>query len=334
MLHEVGQALRIEETPQPVPEADEVLLRVEACGVCHSDLHLIHGDWPAVASSMQLPATLGHEVVGRVVEKGPSVQNLELGDRVGVGWLRWTCGECEPCRDGYENLCMNRQITGIGSPGGYAEYMRAKASHAIKVPDGLSPHEAAPFFCAGVTVYHACRDANIGAGHSVAVFGVGGLGHLAVQFARVLGAQTIAVDVNERALELARSLGADRTVDAASPDAVGMITDGGGVHVAFVTAPAEGAYAQALRCLRKRGKLVVVGIPKNDLTFFADDVVTGEFRIIGSAVGTREELRAALELAAADQVRCEVETYPLQDINEVLRRVRNGEIAGRAAVTF
>jgi propanol-preferring alcohol dehydrogenase len=229
---------------------------------------------------------------------------------------------------------VNREITGIGTPGGYAEYMRAKASHAIKVPASLTPHEAAPYFCAGVTVYHACKDAEIGAGQSVAVIGVGGLGHLAVQFARVLGADTIAVDVSEQALELARSVGAGRTVDAANPDAVRKIADHGGVHVALVTAPAEEAYALALRCLRRRGKLVVVGIPKNDLTFFADDLVTGEFRIIGSAVGTRDELRAALELAAAGQVRCEVETYPFRDINEVLRRVRNGEIAGRAAVTF
>jgi propanol-preferring alcohol dehydrogenase len=229
---------------------------------------------------------------------------------------------------------LQRRITGIAAPGGYAEYMRAKASHAIKIPDGLGVHEAAPYLCAGVTMYHACKDAGVGPGQDVAVFGVGGLGHLAIQFAKQLGATTAAVDLSDEKLELARSLGADRTIDASSPDAAKQIAAHGGVHVAVVTAPSEKAFGLALQSLRLRGTLTVVGLPKRDLTFLADDLVTGEYRIVGSAVGTREDLRAALELAVTGQVRCQVETVPLEKINEALRRMRDGEVAGRAVITF
>ena len=333
LLHELGHPLRIEEIPTPTPAADELLLRVEACGVCHSDLHLIENDWPD-STPLQLPAILGHEVVGRVVDKGSSVENIDVGTRMGVGWLCWTCGTCEPCSTGHENLCLYRVVTGIGTPGGYAEYMCVKATHAIEVPDGLSPHEAAPYFCAGVTMYHACRNADIGRDQEVAIVGVGGLGHLGVQIAKHFGATVTAVDISDEKLELARSLGAKRLINALAADATTEIVANGGLHAAIVTAPSRSSYELALRSLRLRGTLAVVGLPKQDLVFSADDVATGEFRIVGSAVGTREDLGNVLRMAADGRVRCEVETHPLESLVEILTRMREGKITGRAVITF
>ena len=334
VLHQFGQPLSIEEIPTPAPAPDEVLLKVEACGVCHSDLHIVQSDWPGTVASLELPAILGHEVVGQVVEKGTAVNGLQVGDRVGVGWLHWTCGKCEPCQEGHENVCLERQITGIAAPGGYAEYMRTKASHAIRVPDGLAAEEAAPYFCAGVTAYHACKDAGIRTGQRVAIFGVGGVGHLALQLAKHFGAETTAVDLSDDKLERARSLGADQTMNAASTDVASQLVAQGGVHVAVVTAPSKAAYDLAFRSLRRRGTLVVVGLPKDDLAFCADDLAVGELRIVGSAVGTRADVRDTLELAAASKLRCSIETCRLEDINEVFDRMCRGEIAGRAVVTF
>jgi propanol-preferring alcohol dehydrogenase len=334
VLHEFGKPLRIEEVPKPEPAAGEVLMKVEACGVCHSDLHMMQKDWPDAAAALQLPAILGHEVVGRVVETGQGVHGPAIGDRVGVGWLHWTCGECESCHDGHENLCHERQITGIAAPGGYAEYMRAKASHAIRVPEGLSPADAAPFFCAGVTAYHACQEASIIAGQHVAVFGVGGLGHLALQLAQELGARATAVDLGEEKLQVAHSLGVHQAIDASHQDAARLLSVDGGPHVAVVTAPTEAAYDLALRTLRRRGTLVVVGLPSQALKFVADDIATGEFRILGSAVGTRNDLQQTLEMAASRKLLCHTETYPLEAINEIFIRMQRNEIAGRAVVTF
>lgn len=333
ILHGLGQSLQIEEIPTPTPAADEVLLRVEACGVCHSDLHIIQNDWPD-AMPLQFPAILGHEVVGRVVDMGSSAKIFEVGTRVGVGWLCWTCGTCKPCSDGCENLCLQRVVTGVQTPGGYAEYMCVKATHAIEVPNGLSSHQAAPYFCAGVTMYHACRNADISPAQEVAIVGVGGLGHLGVQIAQQFGARVTAVDLSAERLELARSLGAERLIDASAADAATKMAANGGHHTAIVTAPSQSAYTLALRSLRLRGTLVVVGLPKQDLVFSADQLATEEFRIIGSAVGTRGDLRNVLRMAAEGRVRCEVETHPLESLVEILNRMRDGTVTGRAVITF
>src|ERR1700747_2917354 len=208
ILHEFKQPLTIEEVARPKPDAHEVLIEVEACGVCHSDLHVAEGDWPQLIPITKKPLILGHEITGRVVEKGASVNHLELGDHVGVPWVHWSCGECEFCREGNENLCVKQQITGVTVDGGYAEFVKAPASHATKIPDGLPSAEAAPLFCAGVTVYRALHQAKIQPGQRLAVFGVGGLGHLAVQVAKEMGATIIAVDVSDEKLAQAKSLGA------------------------------------------------------------------------------------------------------------------------------
>ena len=334
VVREYKQPLHIEEVGVPTPGADEVLIRVEACGVCHSDLHVAEGDWPQLSRIIKQPLIPGHEVVGRVVEKGEAVGELEIGDRVGVPWLHWACGGCEQCLEGRENLCPAQMITGVTVDGGYAEYIRAKASHATKVPAALTPEEAAPLFCAGVTVYRAMKLAEVKPGQRIAIFGIGGLGHLAVQIARTLDAQVIAVDIAEDKLELARALGAEQAVNAATGQATRELRALGGAHVAVVTSASKAAYDTAFSSLRPGGTLVVVGLPAEPLTFPALLMAGREARIVASSVGTRQDLCEVLEMAAAGKVRCRVETRPLEHINEIFEQMRRAQITGRIVLKF
>ena len=329
VLHEFKRPLATEEVERPAPGPEEVLVEVEACGVCHSDLHVIDGDWPQFAKIVKKPLIPGHEVVGRVVEKGAAVRGIELGDRVGVGWIHWTCGECEFCRGGNENLCPSQKITGVTVDGGYAQFIKAPASHVLVVPAGVSPAEVAPLFCAGVTVYRALHKGKIAANQRVAVFGVGGLGHLAVQIARCLGAEVIAVDVSEEKLALAKSLGAASTVIATAKDAVRQLRAKGGAHVVLVTSASKAAYDLAFFAVRPTGTLLVVGLPAENICFPPILMAGGEIHIHASAVGTREDMRNVLAMAAAAQVRCHVSTRPLAEANEVLEQLRCGQVAGR-----
>src|SRR6202047_4980829 len=207
VLHEFKKPLAMEEVERPKIQDDDVLIEVEACGVCHSDLHVAEGDWTQLAGIVKKPVILGHEIAGRVVEKGSGVRNLQIGDRVGVPWVYGTCGACEFCREGNENLCVKQKITGVTVDGGYAEFIKAPASHATKIPDAVSSVQAAPLFCAGVTVYRAIMQAKPQRGQRLAVFGVGGLGHLAIQVAVHLGLEVSAIDVADDKLSLAKSLG-------------------------------------------------------------------------------------------------------------------------------
>ena len=331
IIREYKQPLQIEETDAPKPGSDEVLIKVEACGVCHSDLHIAEGDWTHLLRIIKRPLIPGHEVVGRVVEKGAAVSNLDSGDRVGVAWTHWTCGECELCKEGRENLCAAQAITGATVDGGYAEFMKAKASHTLKVPDSLSSEEAAPLFCAGVTVYHAIKNSGAKPRQRLAVFGVGGLGHLAVQIAKCFGAQVIAVDIADDKLELASRLGADITINA-TDEVVKKIRKMGGAHVALVTSAAKAAYDQAFYAVRSSGTLMVVGMPAEDLCFPA--IMMREIRIMSAATGTREDIREVLELAASGRIKCRVETRPLEAVNEVFDEMRWGKIAGRVVLTM
>jgi len=333
VLHDFKQRLSVEEVARPHPDANEVLIQVEACGVCHSDLHVADGDWKQFAGIVKKPLVLGHEIAGRVVETGPSVQELQIGDRVGVPWIHWTCGECEFCLEGNENLCPRQKITGVTVDGGYAELVKAPATHALRIPDSLSAAEAAPLFCAGVTVYRALKGAGIEPGQRLAVFGVGGLGHLAVQFGCALGAEVTAIDLVEEKLELARSLGASYTLNAAATDAIKEVRRRGGVHVALVTSASKVAYAAAFYSLRPTGMLLVVGLPADNICFPPIMMAAGEVRIQASAVGTRQDLREVLALAAAGKVRCRVVTRPLSQANEALDQLRRGEVSGRIVLT-
>jgi propanol-preferring alcohol dehydrogenase len=329
ILRELKGPLIIEEAVQPKPGAHDVLIEVEACGVCHSDLHVADGDWPQIASITKKPVILGHEIAGRVVEKGASVKHLEVGDRVGVPWVHWTCGECEFCREGNENLCVKQQITGVTVDGGYAEFVKAPASHALKIPDGLSCIDAAPLFCAGVTVYRALQHAKIQPGQRLAVFGVGGLGHLAVQIGRGLGAIVTAIDVSEEKLAHARSLGASAALNAATTNVVKELRRGGGVHAALVTSAAKAAYDIAFPCVRPGGILLAVGLPSESICFPPILMAALELRIQASSVGTRQDMRELLAMAAAGKVRCQVTTRPLAQVNEVLEQLRHGQVSGR-----
>lgn len=332
VLEQFGPSLSVQEVAKPQPGADDVLLQVEACGVCHSDLHVAEGDQPPLKAVTKPRLIPGHEVVGRVVELGANVKHLALGDRVGVAWLHATCGECPPCLEGRENLCRKAVITGVMVDGGYAQYMVARASHALKVPDSLTPEAAAPLFCAGLTVYRALKNAEVARGQKVAIFGVGGLGHLAVQIAKAWGAEVIALDLDPAKLDLARQLGADQALDAGSADDIKALRKQGGVHVAVVTSAAKAAYDTAFRCLRPAGILSVVGLPAEPLTFPALSLVGIEAKVIGSSVGTRDDMRAVLDLAASGQLRCLTEVQPLAEVNAVFERMRRGQINGRVVL--
>jgi propanol-preferring alcohol dehydrogenase len=332
ILHDFKKQLSIEEVARPHPEADEVLIQVEACGACHSDLHVADGDWPQLAGIVKRPLILGHEIAGHVVETGVAVQDLKIGDRVGVPWIYWTCGECEFCREGNENLCSRQKITGVTVDGGYAEFVKAPATHTLKIPEGLSALEAAPLFCAGVTVYRALKSAGIVAGQRLGVFGIGGLGHLAVQIGRVFGAEVTAIDISEEKLELARSLGAASAL-AATSDTVKQLRRKGGVHIALVTSAAKAAYDMAFSCLRPTGTLLVVGLPAENICFPPILMASGEVRIRASAVGTRQDLREVLVMAAAGKLRCQVFARPLAQANEALDQLRRGQVSGRVVLT-
>ena len=332
VLHAFKTPLAFEEVPRPEPAGDEVLIEVEVCGVCHSDLHVAQGDWPQLASIVKKPLILGHEIVGRVVERGAAVQSVEIGDRVGVPWVQWTCGQCEFCREGNENLCVRQRITGVMADGGYAEFTKAPASHIVKIPDALRSEQAAPLLCAGVTVHRALKQSGIRAGQRLAVFGVGGLGHLAVQIARAAGAEVTAIDIAEEKLSLAKSLGATRTLNASNRDAVKELRASGGVHVALVTSAAKSAYDMAFYCVRPTGTLLAVGLPAGEISFPAILLAAGEIQIKASAVGTREDLREILAMAAAGAVHCQVSPRPLAETNEVLGQLSRGEISGRVVL--
>jgi len=332
-LRDFKAKLTIEEVDRPIPGPRDVLIEVDACGVCHSDLHVADGDWPQMAAITKRPLILGHEIVGRVAQCGPDVTHLAVGDRVGVPWLYFSCGSCDFCREGNENLCTQQSITGVTVDGGYAEYIKAPASHVLPIPQGLSSAEAAPLFCAGVTVYRALKHANLRAADRLAVFGIGGLGHLAVQIGRAFGAEVLAFDVSPEKLAQAKSLGATAAFDAASKDTVKEVRRLGGAHVAIVTSAAKAAYDQAFACLRPTGALLAVGLPAEPICFPAIMMAAREVRIHASAVGTREDLRGILAMAASGKVRCQTATLPLSSANEAMEELRRGKVSGRLVLT-
>ena len=332
VLRDFKKPLLLEVVERPAPGPGEVLIEVEACGVCHSDLHVADGDWRQFASIVKKPLILGHEIAGWVVELGPQVRELQIGDRVGVPWIHWTCGECEFCLGGNENLCPRQKITGVTVDGGYAEFVKAPASHAVKIPDSLPSVEAAPLFCAGVTVYRALKRANIARGQTLAVIGVGGLGHLAVQIGREMGVEVTAIDISDEKLALAKSYGAGAVLNAAAADIGKQLRSIGGFHAALVTSAAKAAYDLAFNSLRPTGILLAVGLPAENICFPPVMMAAREVRIHATAVGTRQDLRDVLAMAAAGKIRCQVAMHPLADVNAVLNQLRRGEISGRAVL--
>ncbi|MBC9007002.1 zinc-dependent alcohol dehydrogenase, partial [Micromonospora aurantiaca (nom. illeg.)] len=306
----------MEITERPVPEVGpgEILVRIEASGLCHTDIHAARGEWPVKPTPPFVP---GHEGVGLVEKVGPGVTEHAVGDRVALPWLGWACGTCKYCVTGWETLCESQRNTGYSIDGAHAEYAVAAARYAVRVPDGVDPFEAAPLTCAGVTTYKAVKVAGVRPGERVAIFGIGGLGHLAQQYAQIFGAETIAVDVTAEKLELATSLGAAHTVDAATTDPVERITALGGVDVAIVLAASPRVIEQAHRSLRRGGRLVLVSLPAdNAITLPVFETVLKGITVLGSIVGTRADLAEVFALHAAGRTRVVYETRKLDDIND------------------
>jgi propanol-preferring alcohol dehydrogenase len=334
VLKEIGKPLVMEDVPTPSPGPGEVLIKVEACGVCHSDLHLAEGDWDLLRPITKTPLILGHEVAGHVTALGEGVSGVDVGERVGVPWIYWTCGECEFCKEKRETLCLKQKITGCVVDGGFAEYMVAPATHAAQLPASLSSAEAAPLLCAGLTVYKALKSSGLAAGQRVAVFGVGGLGHLAIQIARAKGASVAAIDMTDDKLELAKSLGAEWTINASTEAVHKRMRAIGGAHIALVTSASPAAYETALRCLRRGGTMAVVGMANDPFKVSAVSLVSGETRIVASAVGTRDDLHELFELVEQHPIRCKIETRPLDQVGRVFEELKRGAVLGRIVLTM
>ena len=326
-----GRPLVIEERPIPTPGPGQVLIRVVASGVCHTDLHAASGDWPV---KPKLPFVPGHEGAGYVVALGRGVEGIAEGDRVGVPWLHSACGRCEFCLTGWETLCERQQNTGYSVDGSFADYVLADAAFVGRLPDGLDFWTAAPVLCAGVTTYKGLKETDVRPGQWVVVSGVGGLGHMAIQYAEAMGMRVAAVDVAEEKLALARSLGAEVAVNARAESAVRAIQQvtGGGAHGVLVTAVSPVAFTQSVGMLRRGGTCALVGLPPGDFPTPIFDVVLKRLTIRGSIVGTRADLREALEIAALRHIRVEAERRPLSGINEVFARMQAGTIRGRVVL--
>jgi propanol-preferring alcohol dehydrogenase len=327
-----GAPAQVEDREIPQPGAGQVLVRLEACGLCHTDIHAMNGDWPV---KPHLPLVPGHEGVGIIEQLGEGVTTRTVGQRVAMPWLAHACGECRYCVDGRENLCEQQFNNGYGVDGGYSEYMLADARFATPVPDGVSPLDAAPLTCAGVTTYAAIKNAHVTPGETVAVFGIGGLGHLALQYARLVGAKVIAVDVTEEKLALATELGADHVVNAHEVDPVLAIRQLGGADVAVILAVAPSVFHQAFDALNRGGRLVLVSLPADgELTVPVFDTVLKGISIIGSIVGTRQDLAEVFALHAAGRTRVITETRALDDVNESVAEVLAGTVPARLVFTY
>lgn len=331
VAREFGAPLTIEELPVPRPGPGEVLVKIEATGVCHTDLHAVDGDWPVKPA---LPLIPGHEGVGRVVALGASVGDLKEGDAVGIPWLHDACGHCEYCQTGWETLCEQQHNSGYSVNGTYADYALAKAAYIGHLPANPDFAALAPILCAGVTSYKGLVETEARPGEWVVISGIGGLGHVAIQYAKAMGLHVAALDVAPDKLALAESLGAEVTANAATEDAVAKVraATGGGAHGVLVTAVSPAAFAQAVACSRRRGTVALVGLPPGDFPTPIFDLVLKRITVRGSIVGTRKDLADALAFAAEGKVKATVAVEPLSAVNQVLDRLRDGKVEGRVVL--
>jgi propanol-preferring alcohol dehydrogenase len=328
-----GKPLVIRAVDIPAAGPGQILVKTEACGVCHTDLHAANGDWPVRPTPPFVP---GHEGIGRVAAVGAGVTIVKEGDRVGVPWLYSACGHCEYCLTAWETVCAEAAFGGYTRNGGFAEYIIADPNYVAHIPAGLSAQEAAPLICAGITTYKGLKMAEVRPGEWVVISGAGGLGHLAIQYAKAMGLNVCAVDIDDAKLALATALGADLTVNASAADAVEAVTKGtgGGGHGVLITAPSLGAFKQGVTMTRKRGTCVLVGLPPGDFPLPLFDVVANCITIRGSFVGNREDMAEALAFAADGKVRADIELQPLSAINDVLDRLEYGKVAARVVLDF
>lgn len=332
VVREFGKPLTIEEVPVPEMGDSQILVKIAASGVCHTDLHAAEGDWPVKPKPPFIP---GHEGVGHVVAVGRNVRHVKEGDRVGVPWLYSACGHCPHCLGGWETLCEEQQNTGYSVNGGFAEYVVADPNYVGHLPDNVSFTEIAPILCAGVTVYKGLKVTDTKPDDWVVVSGIGGLGHLAVQYAKAMGRNVVAVDIDDAKLELAKSLGAALAVNARHEDPAAFVKrEIGGAHGVLVTAVSPKAFEQAQKMLRRGGTLSLNGLPPGDFPLPIFDTVLNGITVRGSIVGTRLDLQEALNFAGEGKVKATVETEKLEDINAIFTRMHKGDIQGRVVLDF
>ncbi len=328
-----GKPLVLREWDMPTPGAGQIVVKTEACGVCHTDLHAARGDWPAKPTPPFIP---GHEGIGLVAAIGAGVKAVKEGDRVGVPWLYSACGHCEYCLSAWETVCGEVQYGGYTKDGGFAEYILADPNYVARIPDRLAAVDAAPIICAGVTTYKGIKECNTKPGDWLVVSGAGGLGHLGIQYAKAMGLHVCAVDIDDAKLAHATLMGADAVVNAKHDDAVEAVkkATGGGAHGVLITAPSLAAFKQGVAMTRKRGTCVLTGLPPGEFPFPLFDVVLNCITVRGSLVGTRQDMAEALAFAAEGKVKADIELQPLSAINDVLNRLERGNVAARVVLNF
>lgn len=333
VVEEFGKPLVLREWDVPKAGPGQIVVKTEACGVCHTDLHAANGDWPLKPKPPFIP---GHEAVGIVTEVGSGVRIVKEGDRVGVPWLYSACGHCEYCLAAWETVCPDAQFGGYTKNGGFAEYILADPNYVAHIPKGLSAVEAAPLICAGVTTYKGIKQTEAKPGEWIAISGCGGLGHLAIQYAKSMGLLVAAVDIDDGKLAHAKALGADLVFNAKKGDpAVELKREtGGGAHGVLITAPSLPAFKQGIAMTRKRGICALVGLPPGDFPVPLFDVVANCITIRGSFVGTREDMAEALDFAVRGTVKADIELQPLFEINNIFERLEHGDVAARILLEF
>ena len=333
IVRQFGSPLALEQWDIPSPGPNQIVIKTEACGVCHTDLHAAKGDWPVKPT---LPFIPGHEAIGLVTAVGAGVSIMKEGDRVGVPWLYSACGHCEYCLSAWETVCPNAKFGGYTSNGGFAEYILADPDYVARVPSGLSAIEAAPLICAGVTTYKGIKQTEARPGEWVAISGVGGLGHLAVQYAKAMGLLVCAIDIDDGKLAHAKRLGADLVFNARAgdPGAALKKETGGGAHGVLITAPSLIAFKQGIGMTRRRGTCVLIGLPPGEFPVPLFEVVANCITIRGSFVGTRYDMAEALRFAADGKVKADIELALLSSVNDVFNRLERGDVASRVVLDF
>jgi D-arabinose 1-dehydrogenase-like Zn-dependent alcohol dehydrogenase len=329
-INKPGGDFELVEREIPEPGTGQVRVKVEACGICHSDVLVKEGLWPGI----QYPRVPGHEIAGRVDAVGDNVTQWKKGQRVGVGWHGGHCFVCEQCRRGDFAMCVNRKVTGIDFDGGYAEYMIAPASAVALIPDELPPEEAGPFMCAGVTVYNALRNSGARGGDVVAVHGIGGLGHLGVQYARQMGFKTVALGRGKDKGPLAKKLGAHQYIDTDAVDVVAELQKLGGARAILATAPSAKAISALVEGLSPSGTLLVPAAPNEPLTMSVLPLIMGRRSVSGCYSGTAKDSQDTLEFSALTGVHPMIEKYPLSRAAEAYEQMHSGKVRFRVVLTM
>lgn len=333
VVEQFKQPLVLRDWDIPTPGPGQIVVKTEACGVCHTDLHAAHGDWPLKPEPPFIP---GHEAIGRVVAVGAGVTLVKEGDRVGVPWLYSACGHCEYCLSAWETVCAEAKFGGYTMNGGFAEYILADPNYVAHIPNGLTAIAAAPIICAGVTTYKGIKETGAKPGEWIVISGAGGLGHIAIQYATAMGLKVCAVDIDDKKLDHAKRVGAELVFNAKTGDVAAEIkaATSGGAHGVLITAPSLPAFKQGVAMTRKRGTCVLVGLPPGEFPTPLFDVVANCITIRGSFVGTRHDMAEALAFAAEGKVKADIEVQPLSAVNSVLDRLERGAVAARVVLDF